>query len=37
MDNYYDFLDIDMNASSDDICKAIESKAGQDNIESPRV
>lgn len=37
MDNYYDFLDIDMNASSDDICKAIESKAGQDNIDQQKL
>lgn len=37
MDNYYDFLEIDMNASSGDICKAIESKADQDNVDQQKL
>lgn len=37
MDNYYDFLEIDMNASPDDIRKAIEFKAGLDDIDQQKL
>ncbi|HDS5590173.1 TPA: hypothetical protein QHU17_001532 [Enterobacter hormaechei subsp. xiangfangensis] len=37
MDNYYEYLEIDMNASQDDISSAIESRQSQENADQAKL